>query len=80
MLDPNNETIYAGNGTDGLSESFHDNVNYAGEFVEDNNLESNLRRRKGKIISCAKETIEHGEWNCVYAWCSTLKRKDFYRN
>ncbi|XP_037033910.1 anoctamin-8 isoform X2 [Bradysia coprophila] len=59
MLDPNNETIYAGNGTDGLSESLHDNVNYAGEFVEDNNLESNLRRRKGKIISCAKETIEH---------------------
>ncbi|KAJ6649241.1 Anoctamin-8, partial [Pseudolycoriella hygida] len=59
MLDPSNETIYAGNGTDGLSEDIHDNVNYAGDSAEDNNLESNLRRRKGKIISCAKETIEH---------------------
>ncbi|XP_023170241.2 anoctamin-8 isoform X3 [Drosophila hydei] len=29
------------------------------EFSEDNNFESNLRRRKGKIISCAKETIEN---------------------
>ncbi len=65
MLDPNNETIYAGNGTDGLSEDIHDNVNYAGDFAEDNNLESNLRRRKGKIISCAKETIEHGEFMSV---------------
>lgn len=57
MLDPSNETIYAGNGT----EDIHDSDNYAGEFIEDNNLESNLRRRKGKIISCAKETIEHGK-------------------
>lgn len=32
------------------------------EFLEyDNNLQSNLRRRKGKIISCAKETIENGK-------------------
>lgn len=31
------------------------------EFSEDNNFESNLRRRKGKIISCAKETIENGK-------------------
>lgn len=31
------------------------------DFTEDNNFESNLRRRKGKIISCAKETIENGK-------------------
>lgn len=31
------------------------------DFTDDNNFESNLRRRKGKIISCAKETIENGE-------------------
>ncbi|XP_065357895.1 uncharacterized protein wwk isoform X1 [Calliphora vicina] len=30
-----------------------------GDFTDDNNFESNLRRRKGKIISCAKETIEN---------------------
>ncbi|KAL7739672.1 hypothetical protein ACLKA6_012227 [Drosophila palustris] len=30
------------------------------DFIEENNFESNLRRRKGKIISCAKETIENG--------------------
>ncbi|XP_044315860.1 uncharacterized protein LOC108048226 isoform X4 [Drosophila rhopaloa] len=29
------------------------------DFTDDNNFESNLRRRKGKIISCAKETIEN---------------------
>ncbi|KAM8715564.1 hypothetical protein ACLKA7_002591 [Drosophila subpalustris] len=29
------------------------------DFIEENNFESNLRRRKGKIISCAKETIEN---------------------
>lgn len=33
-----------------------------GDFTDDNNFESNLRRRKGKIISCAKETIENGEY------------------
>lgn len=32
-----------------------------GDYTDDNNFESNLRRRKGKIISCAKETIENGE-------------------
>ncbi|XP_059220443.1 anoctamin-8 isoform X8 [Stomoxys calcitrans] len=30
-----------------------------GDYTDDNNFESNLRRRKGKIISCAKETIEN---------------------
>ncbi|XP_049318320.1 uncharacterized protein LOC105227099 isoform X2 [Bactrocera dorsalis] len=29
------------------------------DFTDDTNFESNLRRRKGKIISCAKETIEN---------------------
>lgn len=59
MLDQSAETIYAGNGngTEGLST---DDIN---ESDADNNLESNLRRRKGKIISCAKETIENGKWN-----------------
>lgn len=33
-----------------------------GDFTDDNNFESNLRRRKGKIISCAKETIENGKF------------------
>ncbi|XP_055372047.1 uncharacterized protein LOC129606022 [Condylostylus longicornis] len=33
----------------------------------DNNFESNLRRRKGKIISCAKETIENGNF-CTYLY------------
>lgn len=32
------------------------------EFPEfDNNSQSNLRRRKGKIIASAKETIENGK-------------------
>jgi len=31
------------------------------DFIEESNFESNLRRRKGKIISCAKETIENGK-------------------
>lgn len=57
MLDPvTGETIYASNGDD-VHES-EDTGNEEG--TEDNNFESNLRRRKGKIISCAKETIEHG--------------------
>lgn len=34
------------------------------DFTDDNNFESNLRRRKGKIISCAKETIENGKY-CI---------------
>ncbi|XP_028899707.2 uncharacterized protein LOC105217978 isoform X2 [Zeugodacus cucurbitae] len=29
------------------------------DFTDDTNFESNLRRRKGKIIACAKETIEN---------------------
>lgn len=60
MLDPiSGETIYQSNGSEdapGMEESAVD------EFCsDDNNLESNLRRRKGKIMSCAKETIEQGK-------------------
>ncbi|XP_055295045.1 anoctamin-8 isoform X2 [Sitodiplosis mosellana] len=56
MLDPvTNEIIYASNGCDEIHES-EDTGNE--DVNDDNNLESNIRRRKGKIISCAKETIE----------------------
>ncbi|ALC39715.1 CG15270 [Drosophila busckii] len=41
-------------GEDGAGATLQDD-----DFAEDNNFESNLRRRKGKIISCAKETIEN---------------------
>lgn len=59
MLDPvTNEFIYASNGCDEM----HELADTGNEDInDDNNLESNLRRRKGKIISCAKETIEQGE-------------------
>lgn len=30
--------------------------------TDDNNFEMELRRRKGKIINCAKETIEQGKY------------------
>lgn len=36
------------------------------DFTDDTNFESNLRRRKGKIISCAKETIENGKLILLY--------------
>ncbi|XP_031619035.1 anoctamin-8 isoform X2 [Contarinia nasturtii] len=56
MLDPvTNEIIYASNGCDEIHESEDTGTEYVND---DNNLESNIRRRKGKIISCAKETIE----------------------
>ncbi|KAH8375735.1 hypothetical protein KR093_008376 [Drosophila rubida] len=42
-------------GTSGASEV----VTRDDDFNEDNKFESNLRRRKGKLISCAKETIEN---------------------
>lgn len=59
MLDPvTNETIYASNGCDEIPDS-EDTGNE--DINDDNNLESNIRRRKGKIISCAKETIEQGK-------------------
>lgn len=45
----------------GQSEDIHDYEDTGNEeFTDDNNMESNLRRRKGKIMSCAKETIENG--------------------
>lgn len=58
MLDPvTNEIIYASNG----SEEMHESEDTGNEdVIEDNNFESHIRRRKGKIISCAKETIEQG--------------------
>lgn len=61
MLDQSAETIYAGNGTQGMSTDDINESDATNEFPEYNNLESNLRRRKGKIISCAKETIENGK-------------------
>lgn len=64
MLDPvTNEIIYASNGCDEI----HDLEDAGNEDVnDDNNLESNIRRRKGKIISCAKETIEQGMKTTLY--------------
>lgn len=60
MLDPESkEIIYA---SDGCGDD--DNISkylFKEDGNEDNNLETRLRRRKGKIISCAKETIEHGK-------------------
>lgn len=59
MLDPvTNEIIYASNGCDEIHES-EDTGNE--DVNDDNNRQSNIRRRKGKIISCAKETIEQGK-------------------
>lgn len=58
MLDPvTNEIIYASNGCEEVHES-EDTGNE--DLNDDNNLKSNIRHRKGKIISCAKETIEQG--------------------
>lgn len=65
MLDPvTNEIIYASNGCEEVQES-EDTGNE--DIAEDNNLESNIRRRKGKIISCAKETIEQGKFTFLYS-------------
>lgn len=59
MLDPvTNEVIYASNGCDEVPESEDTGNEELND--NDNNLKSNIRRRKGKIISCAKETIEQG--------------------
>ncbi|XP_037911373.1 anoctamin-8 isoform X2 [Hermetia illucens] len=41
------------------SDDIHESDAGNEDFADDNNFESNLRRRKGKIISCAKETIEN---------------------
>lgn len=58
MLDPiTGEMIYASNGCD---DDVRDTDETCNDDCGDNDFESNLRRRKGKIISCAKETIEHG--------------------
>lgn len=58
MLDAaRNEIIYVSNGNEEMRES-EDTSNE--DVIEDNNFESHIRRRKGKIISCAKETIEQG--------------------
>lgn len=45
-----------------MQEEIHESEDAANEEVfEESNEDSTLRRRKGKIISCAKETIENGE-------------------
>lgn len=45
-----------------MQEEIHESEDAANEEVfEESNEDSSLRRRKGKIISCAKETIENGE-------------------
>lgn len=64
--------IYASNGADDGGLELDEVGN--GDFGEENNLESNLRRRKGKIMSCAKETIENGEsvdfiYSYIYLVC-----------
>lgn len=65
MLDPiTGEMIYASNGYD---DDVRDTDETCNVECGDNDFESNLRRRKGKIISCAKETIEHGM--CVLCSC-----------
>lgn len=48
-----------------MQEEIHESEDTANEEVnEENNGDSTLRRRKGKIISCAKETIENGKYRC----------------
>lgn len=66
MLDPvSGETIYASNGSEDVTGCDDSTIDYFGG--DENNLETNLRRRKGKIMSCAKETIEHGKsWNVFF--------------
>lgn len=60
MLDPiSGETIYQSNGSEDATGTDDAALDEFG--ADNNNLESNLRRRKGKIMSCAKETIEHGK-------------------
>lgn len=58
MLDPiTGEVIYASHGSE-------DDIREPNDVQQiENDFESNLRRRKGKIISCAKETIEHGKYS-----------------
>lgn len=59
MLDPiTGEIIYASNGSEEVPEETAIDDFGSGNV---NNFESNMRRRKGKIMSCAKETIEHGK-------------------
>lgn len=63
------ENIYPSD-TNGQSEDLHESEDTGNEdYIDDNNLESNLRRRKGKIISCAKETIESGVCYGGFAFC-----------
>lgn len=58
----------------GQSEDIHDYEDTGNEeFTDDNNMESNLRRRKGKIMSCAKETIENGTKAFYYFYLFNFK-------
>lgn len=59
-MDQSNEIIYASNGSDGPSDYVAESDTGNEDCVDDNNVESMLRRRRGKIISCAKETFENG--------------------
>lgn len=49
-----------------MQEEIHESEDTNAELTDENNCDSTLRRRKGKIISCAKETIENGEINNMY--------------
>lgn len=65
-MDPiTGEIIYASHGSEDDVRDMEDAITGS---VADTDFESNLRRRKGKIISCAKETIEHGKQTlCPFA-------------
>ena len=65
MLDQSDETIYAGNGTEGLLLDDHESDTGNEEYFDEgtnNTVKSNLRQRKGKLIKCAKQTIESGKY------------------
>lgn len=70
MLDPvTNEIIYASNGCEEIAHEPNETTATRATTAANENISidatnrqsSNIRRRKGKIISCAKETIEQGE-------------------
>lgn len=92
MLDPiTNEIIYASNGCDEIAHEPDEETATATTAsgtpttaTDDNNRHSsNIRRRKGKIISCAKETIEQGkqtnDWHIfhLFPYCLFQSKKIF---
>lgn len=60
------ETTNAGDGGGGGGGGEEARDGDEDDFTDENNFESNLRRRKGKILSCAKETIENGQYKTKY--------------